>query len=82
MSETQTQLSMNRKNPSLKKYAANQRSEMSTQEKQASYPEINIVKHTVTEKGPWGFRNLGNTIYMKCNFLVSCRRSFIIEEQH
>ena len=49
MSETQTQLSIN---PSLKKYAANQRSEMSTQEKQASYPEINTVKHTVTEKGP------------------------------
>ena len=68
MSETQTQLSMNRKNPSLKKYAANQRSEMSTQEKQASYPEINIVKHTVTEKGPWGFRNLGNTIYVNAIF--------------
>ena len=68
MSETQTQLSMNRKNPSLKKYAANQRSEISTQEKQASYPEINIVKHTVTEKGPWGLRNLGNTIYMNLIF--------------
>ena len=48
---TKSKLSMNRKNPSVRKYAANQKSEMSTQEKQASYPEINVVKHTVTTKG-------------------------------
>ena len=29
-----------------------------TQEKQASYPEINIGKHTVTEKGLRGFKNV------------------------
>ena len=52
---------MNMKNTSAKKYAANQKSEMSTQEKQANYPEINVVKHTVTEKGPQGLRNLRNT---------------------
>ena len=43
---------MNRKNPSVRKYAANQKSEMSTQEKQTSYPEINVVKYTVITKGP------------------------------
>ena len=70
VSETQTQstLNMNRKNPSIRKYAANQESEMSTQEKQASYPEINVVKHTVTTKGPWGLRNAGNTCYMNAIF--------------
>ena len=58
VSETRTQskLIMNRKNPSVRKYAANQKSDVSTQEKQASYPEINVVKHTVTTKGPWGLR--------------------------
>ena len=52
VSETQTQskLSMNRKNPSVKKYAANQKSEMSPQEKQASYPELNVVKHSYGER--------------------------------
>ena len=49
---TQSKLSMNRKNPSVRKYAANQKSEMSTQEKQTSYPEINVVKYTVITKGP------------------------------
>ena len=70
MSETREQckLSMNRKNPSVRKYAANQKSEMSTQEKQTSYPEINIVKHTVTAKGPRGLTNLGNTCYMNAIF--------------
>ena len=29
-----------------------------TQEKQASYPEINIGKHMVTEKGLHGFKNV------------------------
>ena len=58
VSETRTQskLSMNSKHPRIRKYAANQKSQMSTQEKQASYPEINAVKHTVTTKGPWGLR--------------------------
>ena len=60
----QSKLSMNRNNTSIKKFAASQKSEMSTQEKQASYPEIDAVKHTVTEKGPQGLRNLGNTCYM------------------
>ena len=66
VSETRTQskLSMNRKNPSIRKYAVNQKSEMSIQENQASYPEINVVKQTVTTKGPWGLRNLGNTCYI------------------
>ena len=56
---TQSKLSMNRKNPSVRKYAVNQKCEMSTQEKQASYPESN-VKHAVTTKGPRGLRNLEN----------------------
>ena len=43
---TQSKLSMNRKNPSVRICAANRKSEMSTQEKQASYPEINVVKHS------------------------------------
>ena len=53
---------MNRKNPNVRKYVANEKFVMSAQEKQASYPEINVVKHTVTAKGPWGLRNLGNTV--------------------
>ena len=59
---------MNRKNPSVRKYAANQESEMSAQGKQASYPEINVVKHTVTTKGLWGLRSVGNTCYMNAIF--------------
>ena len=43
---------MNKKNPSIRKYAANQKSEMSNLKEQASYPTINVVKHTVTLKGP------------------------------
>ena len=72
VSETRTQskLSMNRKNPSVRKYAANQKSDVSTQEKQASYPEINVVKHTATTKGTRGFRNLGNNCYMNAIFSV------------
>ena len=58
----QSKLSLNKKNPSVRKYAANEKFVMSTQEKQASYPEINVVKHTVTAKGPRGLRNLGNTV--------------------
>ena len=58
----QSKLSMNRKNPNVRKYAANEKFVMSAQEKQASYSEINVVKHTVTAKGPWGLRNLGNTV--------------------
>ena len=54
---TQSKLSMNRKNPSIRKYAVNQKSGRCTKEKQASYPEINVVKQTVTTKGPDGLRN-------------------------
>ena len=61
---------MNRKNPSITKYVANQKSEMSAQKKQANNPEINVVKHTVIAKGHWGLRNLGNTSYMKIFFRV------------
>ena len=43
---------------------------MATQEKQASYPEINVVKHSVTTKGSRGLRNLGNTYYM--NEIFQC----------
>ena len=80
---TQSKLTMNRKNLSVRKYAANQKSEISTQEKQASYPEINVVKHTATMKGFWGLRNLRNTCYMNGLMLyeVFCRRSFVIKEQ-
>ena len=69
MSETPTQskISMNGKNPSIKKYAVNQKSEVSIQEKQTNYPESNDVKYTVTTKGPWGL-NLGNTCYMNTIF--------------
>ena len=65
---TQSKLSMIRRNPSVRKYAANQKSETSIQEKQASYPEINVVKHTVTTKASWGLRNLGNNCYMDAIF--------------
>ena len=41
----------------------NQNSEKSTQEKQVSYLEINVVKYTVTTQGPRGLRNLGNICY-------------------
>ena len=41
---------MNRKNPSIRKYSATQKYEMSTQEKQASYPEVIVVKHSYYEK--------------------------------
>ena len=72
MSETQTQsmLRINRKNPSVTKYAANQKSEMSTQEKQASYSEIHVVKHIVTMKGLQELRNFGNNYYM--NGIFQC----------
>ena len=70
MSETPTQSksSMIRKNPSVRKYAANQKSETSIQERQASYPEINVVKHTITTKASRGLRNLGNNCYMDAIF--------------
>ena len=48
--QTQSNLSMNRRNPNIRKYAANQKSEISTQEKQASYPEINVVKHNYRDR--------------------------------
>ena len=72
---------MNRKNPSIRKYADNQNSEMSTKEKQASYPEINAFEHTFTAKRLQGFRNSGNTCYMNAIFSVSWKKSFIITEQ-
>ena len=59
---------MKRKNPNVRKYAANQKSEMSTQKKQASYQELNVVNHTVTVKVPQGLRNLGNTCYINASF--------------
>ena len=64
MSETPTQskFTMIRTNSSLRKYAANQKSETSTQEKQTNYPEINVVKHTVTTKEPGGLKNLGRPV--------------------
>ena len=70
VSETppQSKLSMNRKNPSVRKYAASQKSEMSTHEKQASYREINVVRHIVTTEGRRGLRNLGNTCYINSIF--------------
>ena len=43
---------------------------MSNQEKQASYPESNIVKLTVFTKGPRVLRNLGNTCYL--NEIFQC----------
>ena len=43
---------------------------MSTQEKQASYPEINVAKHIVTAKGPLELGDLGNTCYM--NEIFQC----------
>ena len=63
MSKTpkQSELTMNTKNPGVMKYASNHRSEMSNQEKQASYTESNIAKLAVVTKGPHGLKTLGNT---------------------
>ena len=67
---TQSKLSMIRKSPSVRKYAANKKSEMSMQEKQTSYTEINVVKNIVTTKEPGGLKNLGKTCYM--NVIFQC----------
>ena len=71
LSETPTQsnLSINRKNPSVVEYAINQKSGMSTQEKQASYPE-SFVQYTITKKGPRELRNFVNFCYM--NVIFQC----------
>ena len=66
---------MNRKKPSVMKYAINQKTEVSNQEKQACYPKSNNVKDRIITKGPLGIRNLGNT----CNISVSYSRTFIIK---
>ena len=50
------------------KYAVNQESDMSNQEKQTSYLKSNITKNTVATKGPQRHRNLGNTCYMNALF--------------
>ena len=60
---TQSKLRMNGKNPSVRKYSANQIPAMSTQEKQASYSDIDVVKHIVTMKRLQGLRIIGNTCY-------------------
>ena len=51
------------------KYAVNQKSKMSNQEKQACYPESNNVKYTVIVKETHGL-NLGNTCHM--NAISQC----------
>ena len=47
---TQSNLKMNRKNPSIRKYAVNQKSEMSTKVKQDSYPEIMLSNTQILRK--------------------------------
>ena len=50
------------------KYAVNQNSEMANQEKQASYLESNVVKHTFAAKGTRELRNSRKTCYMNAIF--------------
>ena len=47
---TQSNLKMNRKNRSIRKYAVNQKSEMSTKVKQDSYPEIMLSNTQILRK--------------------------------
>ena len=60
---------MNRKNPSIIKYAVNQKAEVFNQEKLTYYSKSNNVKHTIVTKYLVD-SELGNTFYM--NAIPQC----------
>lgn len=60
---------MNRKNPSIIKYAVNQKAEVFNQEKLTYYSKSNNVKHTIVTKYLVD-SELGNTFHM--NAISQC----------
>ena len=65
---TQSKLSVNRKNPSVRKYIANQRSLRCLPRKSKPVTQKLMLSNTVNTKGPRGLRSFGNTCYKNAIF--------------